>query len=97
MPLRLAECGELLSVEEVAAVLRWGRDATYAAVRRGLIPACMNGNRFVVPRAAVARLLDEAEQRAAAEATARAATQPAAAEATVRERRRRGRPVSRGA
>lgn len=48
---------ESLTVEQTAAVLGSGRDATYAAVRAGRIRAYQIGRRLRVPKAEVRRLL----------------------------------------
>ena len=51
------------SIEEVAALLRIGRNQCYAAARRGEIPVIRIGpRRMVVPRAAFERMLAEAGQ-----------------------------------
>ena len=47
----------VLTVEEVAEVLRIGRTSAYEAVRRGEIPTVKIGRRVIVPRAALERLL----------------------------------------
>jgi excisionase family DNA binding protein len=46
-----------LTVEEVGSYLGLGRSATYEALRRGDIPHLRIGRRFLVPRAALDRLL----------------------------------------
>lgn len=49
---------ETLTVEEVGRVLGIGRNTAYAAVRDGSIPTLRIGKRYVVPRAALDRLLE---------------------------------------
>jgi excisionase family DNA binding protein len=49
-----------LTVEEAAATLGISRAFAYEAVRRGEIPSIKIGRRVLVPRAALARLLDGA-------------------------------------
>jgi excisionase family DNA binding protein len=50
---------QTLTVEEAARLLGIGRNSAYEAVRRGEIPAIRIGKRFVVPRAALERMLSE--------------------------------------
>ena len=54
---------ETLTVEEAAHVLGVGRNAAYAAVRDGSIPTIRIGTRYVVPRAALDRLLESGGPR----------------------------------
>lgn len=49
-----------LTVGECAKVLGIGRSAAYEAVRTGQIPTIRVGRRFLIPKVALARLLDEA-------------------------------------
>ena len=49
---------ETLTVEEVGRILGIGRNSAYAAVRDGTIPTIRIGTRYVVPRAALDRLLE---------------------------------------
>jgi excisionase family DNA binding protein len=51
---------EVLTVDEVARVLRISRGLAFAAVRDGTIPHIRVGRRILVPRAALAALLDVA-------------------------------------
>jgi excisionase family DNA binding protein len=53
------------TVEEVCRLLRMGRNQCYEAIRRGDIPALRIGRRFLVPRAALDRMLDIAPSRSA--------------------------------
>ena len=46
-----------MTVEDLAELLQCGRTATYDAVRRGEIPTIKVGRRFIIPTAAVRRLL----------------------------------------
>ena len=48
---------ETLTVDETAALLRLGRNATYDGIRRGEIPSVRIGKRILVPRLALNRLL----------------------------------------
>lgn len=48
----------VLTVEEVADVLRIGRTAAYQAVKAGEIPSLRLGRKIRVPRAALERLLE---------------------------------------
>lgn len=48
-----------LTVEEAATLLGIGRQLAYAKVKTGEIPAIKIGRRFLVPRAALERLLTE--------------------------------------
>lgn len=51
------------SIEEVAALLRIGRNQCYAAARRGEIPVIRIGaRRMMVPKTALRRLLADAGQ-----------------------------------
>ena len=49
---------ETLTVEEAGRLLGIGRGSAYEAARRGDIPVIRIGKRLLVPRAAMARLLD---------------------------------------
>lgn len=51
------------SVEELAAELNLSRAKTYEALRKGQIPSIRVGKRFIIPRAAVRRWLDECGDR----------------------------------
>ena len=57
------EVRRVLSVDEVARQLGIGRNAAYAAVRAGQIPAVRVGRRWLVPRRALEVLLGEADGR----------------------------------
>ncbi len=50
-----------LTVTEAAELLGLSRNAAYAAIERREIPALRFGRRLVVPRAAIERLLAEAQ------------------------------------
>jgi excisionase family DNA binding protein len=50
-----------LSIDEVAIVLGISRSSAYECARRGEIPTIRFGRRIVVPRAAVLRLMGEAD------------------------------------
>lgn len=52
-----------LKVEDAAKLLHVGRTSTYAAVRRGEIPAVRIGGLWRVPRAALERMLAEAGRK----------------------------------
>lgn len=45
------------SVDEVAALLGIGRNSAYEAVRRGDFPSIKVGNRIVVPKGPIDRML----------------------------------------
>lgn len=47
----------VLTVDEVAKVLRVSRQTAYEAVRRGELPTLRMGRRILVPRAALLKLL----------------------------------------
>jgi excisionase family DNA binding protein len=49
---------QTLTVEEAAAALGISRGAAYAAARQGAIPTLRIGRRLIVPRAAIARMLE---------------------------------------
>lgn len=51
---------QTLTVEEAARVLGISRSSAYEAVRRGELPIVRIGRRYVVPRVALERLLDQA-------------------------------------
>jgi excisionase family DNA binding protein len=53
----LDELPEILTVPETAEALRIGRNAAYAAVARGELPAIRIGRRVLVPRAQLQQLL----------------------------------------
>jgi len=48
---------DVLTIPEVARVLRIGRNTAYEAVRRNEIPAIPIGRRLVVPKQALCQLL----------------------------------------
>ena len=48
----------MFSVEEVAAILGVGRGTAYHCANTGEIPALRLGHRILIPRAALARMLD---------------------------------------
>jgi excisionase family DNA binding protein len=49
---------EVLSVRETAALLRKGIGPTYAALKAGELPCIRIGDRFLVPKRALLRLLE---------------------------------------
>ena len=49
-----------ISVPQAGAQLGLGKNASYAAVKRGEIPVVKIGRRLLVPREAVDRLLEQA-------------------------------------
>jgi excisionase family DNA binding protein len=51
------QAAEVMSVEDVAGRLGIGRNQAYALVQLGQIPALRFGRRWLIPRAAVDRLL----------------------------------------
>lgn len=53
-----------LSVPEAAKLLGIGKNLAYEAVQRGEIPSIKVGRRLLVPRAALERMLTEANGRA---------------------------------
>ncbi len=50
----------VLTIEEVASLLRIGRTGAYEAARRGELPIVRLGRRMLVPRAALDKLLNGA-------------------------------------
>ena len=50
--------GEVLTVDEVAAVLRINRNTAYRAVREGTIPSLRIGDRYLIPRVRLDALLN---------------------------------------
>ena len=50
----------VLSVTETARYLRLGKNNTYAAIARGEIPSIRIGNRILIPKTAIARMLEQA-------------------------------------
>lgn len=57
--LRLSDCGDVLSVNELAQVLHVGQRQAYELLRRGDIFHRRIGRSLRVPRAAVERFLDD--------------------------------------
>lgn len=57
----LAELGDVLTVEEAAAVLRLGRSAAYEGVRTGQIPSIKVGRCIRIPTCRLEALLREPE------------------------------------
>ena len=51
-----------ITVDEAAARLGLSRNGAYEAVRRGEIPSLRIGRRVLVPRAALERMLDRADE-----------------------------------
>ena len=66
-PVLLSDFGDVLTIEEAASVLRIGRASAYEAARRWRrtrsegLPVIEIGRRLLVPRAALERLLDQAD------------------------------------
>lgn len=58
----LDELPDVLTVDEVASVLRVARSSVYESVRDGSIPALHIRRRVVIPKQAVSRLLEAALQ-----------------------------------
>jgi excisionase family DNA binding protein len=54
----LDELPDVLTADEVADVLRLGRNTVYDALRTGTIPSVRIGRRLLVPKAALRRLLE---------------------------------------
>jgi excisionase family DNA binding protein len=54
-----------LDVDEAAKLLGLSRNAAYAAVAAGQLPAIRLGRRIVIPRAAFERLLEQAGAKVA--------------------------------
>jgi excisionase family DNA binding protein len=52
---------EVISVEDAAKRLRIGRNQAYEAVRNGQLPAIRIGRRWIVPVAALDRILSGGE------------------------------------
>jgi excisionase family DNA binding protein len=52
---------QTLKIEEAAKILGISRNTAYDAVKSGQLPTVKIGRRFLVPKAALARLLDSAE------------------------------------
>jgi len=68
-----AHTRQTYNIEEVARILGIGRNQTYEAVRTGQIPSIKIGKRLLVPRAALDRLLDQADTAASPNPPAEAA------------------------
>jgi excisionase family DNA binding protein len=56
----------VITVEEAGKLLGLSRGSAYSAARRGDIPTIRIGARLIVPRAALARMLESAGKQAAA-------------------------------
>jgi excisionase family DNA binding protein len=54
-----AQDAAVLSVEQAAKVVGIGRNTAYRMVHEGVLPALRLGRRLVVPKSALARLLDD--------------------------------------
>ena len=59
------ESRKTYTITEAAALLGVGKSAAYEAARRGEIPVIRIGRRLVVPKAALQRLLQDAEAASA--------------------------------
>lgn len=57
MTMRLEDLGDVLTISEVAEVLRIGRNTAYEAVRTGDIPSIRLGRRLLVPNIGLQRML----------------------------------------
>ena len=57
LPRELLDLPPALSVEQVARLLRIGRNAAYEAVATGELPALRIGHRWVIPTVPILRLL----------------------------------------
>ena len=58
----LSESRKTLTVDETASALGISRNAAYEGVRRGEIPSIKVGRRLLVPRAALERMLEQADE-----------------------------------
>jgi excisionase family DNA binding protein len=56
---------QTLKIEEAAKILGISRNTAYDAVKTGQLPTVKIGRRFLVPKAALERLLDSAAGAAA--------------------------------
>ena len=56
----------VITVSELAKLLRIGRVSAYQAVERGEVPSIRIGRRILVPRAAVHRMLSDIQPKPAA-------------------------------
>ena len=52
------DCPDVLTVDEVTAFLRIGRNTAYEAIRTGLLPCVRVGRRILIPKSALVRLID---------------------------------------
>lgn len=68
MQIRLDDCGDVLTVREVARVLRINRDSAYGLVHSGALAHFKCGRSIRVPKVAVLRLLSE-DSRSTPDAT----------------------------
>jgi excisionase family DNA binding protein len=59
----LEDLPAVLTVDEVAALLRTGRTATYEAVRRGDLPSLRVGRKVRIPRDRLLELLNGSDHR----------------------------------
>ena len=50
----------VLTPDEVCPILHMGRSAVYEAIRRGDIPTIRIGRRWLIPKAALIRMLSDA-------------------------------------
>jgi excisionase family DNA binding protein len=55
--MKIMDTEHILTVDEVARLLRIGRASAYAAVKKGEIPSIRIGRRILVPRAALDRIM----------------------------------------
>ena len=60
-----AESATYSNVDELARELGLGRLTVYAALRNGTIPSIRVGKRYVLPRAAIKRWLEDAAMKSA--------------------------------
>jgi excisionase family DNA binding protein len=62
----LADYPDVLTVPEVMAITRLGRNTVYESIGRGEIPHIKLGRRVLVPKAALRRLFETGNTKAAA-------------------------------
>jgi excisionase family DNA binding protein len=51
----------LYTLESIGEILHLGRSATYKAVKTGFIPTIRVGRRYLVPKDALQKLIDQAK------------------------------------
>lgn len=59
MSMRIEDLDEVITVEELARVMKVGRNSAYAMVRENRIKSIKNGTRYLIPKQSVIDFLNQ--------------------------------------